>query len=38
MNSPTNVVSYAQITFKKLIIQARPANADFVVSLINHLK
>ncbi len=27
MNCPMNVVSYAQIAFKKLIFQARPANA-----------
>ncbi len=27
INCPTNVVSYAQIAFKKRIFQARPANA-----------
>ncbi len=27
INCPMNVVSYAQIAFKKLIFQARPANA-----------
>ncbi len=27
INYPMNVVSYAQIVFKKLIFQARPANA-----------
>ncbi len=27
MNCPMKVVSYAQIVFKKRIIQARPANA-----------
>ncbi len=27
INRPMNVVSYAQIAFKKLIFQARPANA-----------
>ncbi len=26
MNCPVNVVSYAQIAFKRLIFQARPAN------------
>ncbi len=26
INCPMNVVSYAQIAFKKLIFQARPAN------------
>jgi len=33
INCPMNVVSFAQIAFKKRIFQARPANAHYVFIL-----